>query len=430
MTKSIEKIKDKYKDTGKNKAGMQISDKGDDLFTCSRCGTCLSICPVYRQTLDEGYAPRGKLSLIEAVANDKIPFTEKVSQRLYTCTMCNYCTKECPSGVKIDELFRAVRADLVASKKYPEILDLLKERIKKAYNVTFDSNQGRLDWLKQIPDLKIEEYIKDTAEVVYFVGCVSSFSPRSFVSPRAIIQILKRAGVDFTLLGEDEWCCGFPLLSSGMIGEVKFLAEHNIEMVKNKGAKILITSCPSCYHTWMHEYPDLRAATGDKAGDGVENGAGSGGGDFEIIHISQYLLRLINQKKIKLNPISANQIDLRVTYHDPCDLGRNSGIIEEPREVIRRIPGVNLVEMPFKKLLANCCGGGGNLESLNPQLAAKIAEARVDEIISTKAEIVVSACQQCERTLSNAVKKKKSQIDYKIRVMDISELVLESMQGV
>ena len=329
----------------KIKKKMRISNRGDDLFTCSRCGNCLAVCPVYKQTLEEGVAPRGKLSLIEAVTDGKIPFTEKLSQRLYTCTMCNYCTKECPSGVKINELFKDVRVDLIDEGKYPEILNLLKERIKKAYNVTFDTNQGRLDWLRQVPDINLNDYIKNTAEVIYFVGCVSSFSPRSFVIPRAITQILKKADVDFTLLGEDEWCCGFPLLSSGMIGEGQFLAKHNIEMLKQKGARVLITSCPSCYHTWMHEYPDIVGSGAFrvyKEGDGVENSGTGAQKDFKIMHISQYLLKLIKEKKIKLN-----QINVTVTYHDPCDLGRNSGIVEEPREVIKSITGISMVEMPF-----------------------------------------------------------------------------------
>jgi len=223
-----------------------------------------------------------------------------------------------------------------------------------------------------------------------------------------------------------------------MTAQAQFLAEHNIEMVRKKGAKILITSCPSCYHTWVHEYPDFKSDAGDGSGDG----AGYSAGDFKIMHISQYLLELIKNKKIKLNSINTNRINvcqvnenridknqknIKVTYHDPCDLGRNSGIIDEPREVIKSIPGVDLLELQNKKLQSNCCGGGGNLESLNPQLAAKIAEAKASEIISTGAEILVSACQQCERTLSNALKKKKSQVDYKIKVMDISELVLESI---
>ena len=392
----------------KKSAPPRVSLKGDDLYACSRCGTCLSICPVYKNTLDESMSPRGKLSLIEAVSNKKIDFTDKLSRKVYTCTMCNYCTRECPSGVKIDELFRAARQDLVDDEKYPDILDLLKEKIEKAYNITFDTNQGRLDWLKQIPGTEVSEYLKKTAEVVYFVGCVSSFSPRSFAIPRAIISIFKQAGIDFTLLGEDEWCCGFPLLSSGMQDAVKKFAIHNIEAVASKGAKILVASCPSCFHTWAHEYEEL---TGCRP-------------PFEILHVSQYLARLIEEGKIKLNPVNA-----KITYHDPCDLGRNSSIFEEPRKVIKSIPGIDFVELPMKELQANCCGGGGNLESLNPELAAKIAECKVDEIYSTGAEIVVSACQQCERTMNNAIRKKKNESGAKVKVADLSELVLQSMEA-
>ena len=406
--KNIETKNEKEKIKTAKSRTARVYGKGDDLFVCSRCGNCLAICPIYRQTLDEGFAPRGKLSLIEAVVNDRIEFTEKLSDKIYTCTMCNYCTSECPSGVKVSDLFKAVRSDLVDNKKYPEILDLLKDRIQKAYNVTFDTNQGRLDWLKQIPGTEVKDYLKDSAEVVYFVGCVSSFSPRSFVIPRSIIQIFDRTGVDFTLLGEDEWCCGFPLLSSGMSAESVLLAKHNIEKIRAKDAGILITSCPSCYHTWKHEYEEI---TGEKL-------------DFEILHVSQYLHRLIKEGKI--NP---GRLDLKVTYHDPCDLGRSSGVYEEPREVIRSIPGIEFVELPNKNKQANCCGGGGNLESLNPGLAAKVAAAKAEEVISTGAEVIVSACQQCERTMSTALKKKKNEIDYRIRVLDISEIVLESMNA-
>lgn len=406
MTESAEQKSEKLNDKDKIKTA-RVFEKGDELFSCSRCGTCLSVCPVYKQTLDEGVAPRGKLSLIEAVSSKKVPLTDKLSRRIYTCTLCNYCTKECPSGVKINELFSAVRSDLVDNKKYPEILDFLNERISKAYNITFDTNQGRLDWLKQMPDVNFEDYLKDNAEIVYFVGCVASYSPRSFIIPRSVTQIFKKAGVDFTLLGEDEWCCGFPLKSSGMHDQTINLADHNIKRISDKKAKILITSCPSCYHTWKYEYPEI-------ANEKI---------NFEIMHISQYLDKLIRDKKIKLKPMSA-----KVTYHDPCDLGRNSGIIEEPREVIKSIPGVEFVELSSSGIQSNCCGGGGNLESLNPSLSAKIAEARCTEIISTGADTVVSGCQQCERTISTAIKKKKDEINYKIKVMDISELVNQAME--
>jgi len=386
----------------------RVFKKGDDLFACSRCGTCLAICPVYKNTLDESFAPRGKLSLIEAVANKRIPFTDRLSKKIYTCTMCDFCTSECPSGVKVNELFAAVREDLVENKKYPEVLDYLKDKIEKAYNITFDSNQGRTDWLKQVPGTDIGDYVKQTAEVVYFVGCVSSFSPRSFSIPRAIVKLLKIANVDFTLLSEDEWCCGFPLLGSGMRQEVKTLAEHNIEAVIKRNAKVLLTSCPSCFHTWKHEYEKL---TGIKAG-------------FEIMHVSQYLLKLVKEGAIK-----PGSLNIKVTYHDPCDLGRNSGIYDEPRQLIKSIPDVELIEMASAKKQANCCGGGGNIESLDPALSAKIADNRAEEVLLTGAEIALSACQQCERTMGTALKKKKSEGGVKLKAMDVAELLLKSLES-
>ena len=385
----------------------KISLKADDLFVCSRCGTCLAYCPVYKQTLNESFSPRGKMQILEAVSLGKIEYSDKVSEKIFTCTSCNICQGECPSGVKIENIAGIAREELVEIKKYPEVLDILKERIKKAYNVTFDSNAGRLDWIKQIAEDNPEKYIKPEAEVVYFVGCVSSFSPRSFSIPRAIVQNFEAAGVDFTLLGEDEWCCGFPLENSGIKGIATDFAVHNINAVKSKKAKILVTSCPSCYHTWAHNYKAIFSKDID----------------FEILHISQYLLRLIESGKLELKSIEG-----KITYHDPCDLGRNSGIYDEPRKVIQNIPGIEFVELATNRKLASCCGGGGNLESLNQELASKIALARADEIIGSGADVVITSCQQCNRTIDTALKKKKKEMNSKIKVMDLPELVLASIK--
>ncbi len=392
----------------KEKQKRKISIKKDQLFNCSRCGNCLAVCPIYKQTLDESVTPRGKLSLLEAVDRGVLDYTDRVSGRVYTCTMCNYCTADCPSGVPLDEIFKTARLDLVDSHRYPKILDMLKKRISEGHNVTFDTNEGRADWVKMIQGAKPEDYIKESAEVAYFVGCVSSFSPRAFSIPRAILQLLEKADVDFTLLGEEEWCCGFPLLSSGMEEESRKLADYNIAKIKEKKAKLLLTSCPSCYHTWKHEYRELAR---DKM-------------DFEVMHISQYLLSLIKEGRLELKPLK-----MKVTYHDPCDLGRNSGVYEEPREVIRSVPGLEYVELEKNRAAANCCGGGGNLESLDAELAASIAEAKGREIAAAGVDAVVSACQQCERTIGTALKKKKKELKKKIKVLDISELILKSVEG-
>lgn len=390
------------------KEKFAILEKGDELYSCSRCGTCLAYCPIYKQTLDESLAPRGKMSLLEAVSKGKIEYSDKISEKLFTCTACNICTSECPSGVKLDEMISTAKSDLIDAHKYPQVLDILKERIKKAYNVTFDSNTGRLDWVKQLPEGEPEKYVKAKAEVVYFVGCVSSFSPRSFGIPRSVVGDFDSAKVDYTLLGEEEWCCGFPLINSGIKGVIGDMAKHNTEAVRSKGAKQLVLSCPSCYHTWKHEYPKYLS---EKV-------------DFEILHISQYLLRLIKEGKIKLGPLSG-----KITYHDPCDLGRNSGIYEEPRDVIKSIPGIDFIDMAANRKLANCCGGGGNLESVNQALASKIALAKADEIIETGADIVVTSCQQCNRTIDASLKKKKKETNAKVKVIDLPELVLQSIQS-
>ena len=390
------------------KEQARIFKKYDDLFNCSRCGTCMSFCPVYKNTKDEAVSPRGKLSLIEAISQEKLDFTDAVSDKIYTCTMCSYCESECPSGVKVSELFGEMRQDLVDKEKYPKALDFLKRRLDEAHNVTFDTNEGRIDWVKQIPDTEAEDWLRDEAEVIYFVGCVSSFSPRAFSIPRSIVQLFKEAKLDSGLLGEEEWCCGFPLLSSGMREEAKKLADHNISKVKKRGAKVLITSCPSCYHTWKYEYGKISS---EKI-------------DFEIMHVCQYLPRLIEDGRLVLK-----KLEKRVAYHDPCDLGRNSGVYDEPRNLINSIPGVELVELAAHKDLANCCGGGGNLESLDPDLSGKIAECRAREIIEAGVDILVSACQQCERTLGAALKKLKQEAGGKIKVADISELVLASIKA-
>ena len=146
--------------------------------------------------------------------------------------------------------------------------------------------------------------------------------------------------------------------------------------------------------------------------------------DFEIIHISQYLLKLIEDKKLKLKPL-----DKRVTYHDPCDLGRNSEVYDEPRKVIESIPGVEFIELEANKKLANCCGGGGNLESLDEGLSGRIAQSRAREIIAADVDVLVSACQQCERTLVTALKKLKKEAKRKIKVWDIAELILASINA-
>jgi heterodisulfide reductase subunit D len=244
---------------------------------------------------------------------------------------------------------------------------------------------------------------KKQAEVVYFVGCVVSFYPQSYSIPQSLAAILDRVGVDYLVMGGQEWCCGFPLIIAGMGKAAIESVQHNVEAVRQTGAKQLVTACPSCHHTWQHDYPHI---IGQPLG-------------FEVVHATQMLENIISEAALRLEPLEQT-----VTYHDPCDLGRASGIYEAPRNVIRAIPGIHLVEMEYHHEYSHCCGGGGDVEMADPDLVAAVARRRIGEVKETGAKLLLSACQQCERTLTGAVRREK----LRVRVMDVIELVARQMR--
>src|SRR5450830_76016 len=391
-----------------------------EIDACTRCGNCLDLCPAYAGSGDVAKSTKKKMEVLKRLVDAQYGIfqkifkkkkisdkdIEKISKAAFECTMCSRCEQECFINIKLQDIWLRLREILVEEGKYPEVLDMLREKLLKAHNISFDTNEGRINWINQIAQLPEDKYIKEKAEVIYFVGCVSSFSPRVFKIPRSVVQILKAASIDFGLLGDEEWCCGFPLLTSGFREDFVEFARHNIEKVNKTGAKYLIASCPSCYHMWKHIYPEIHSEFKM---------------EFEVLHVVEYFYKLAKEGKFKLNPV--NQ---KVTYHDPCDLGRNSGIYEEPRNLIKMIPGIEFIELENNRNLSTCCGGGGNVEAVNVQLSENIAKIRAQEIVNSGADVVASSCQQCVRTIAGALKKEKS----KIKAMDISELLLESIEGV
>lgn len=389
-----------------------------EIDACTRCGNCLDLCSAYQGSKDVSISPKKKMEKLKNAVSKEYGLLSKILKRKLTkdeieaishaafaCTMCSRCEVDCHINIKLQDLWLKLREIMVDEGQYPEIMNMMRKRLKKARNVSFDTNEGRTDWIKPVPEVPENMYIKQKAEVIYFVGCVSSFSPRTFKIPRSVVQILQGAEVDFGLLGDDEWCCGFPLMSSGFAKDFEEFAIHNIERVHKTGAKVLLTSCPSCYHMWSHTYAN--AVKDVKM-------------NFKVLHMVQYLYMLAKDGKIKLNPLES-----KVTYHDPCDLGRNSGIYDEPRDLIKMIPGVEFVELENNREYTTCCGGGGNVESIDTELSSNIASIKAKEIIATGADIVTTACQQCVRTIATALKKEKS----RIKAIDISQLVLDSMKA-
>ncbi len=371
----------------------------DEIAKCNRCGFCLAVCPIYAAVGKEWATPRGKNALIRAVIEGKIDWTPEIEESLYRCTGCRLCTQTCFPAVETNQGVLAGRECLVDRRLYPQVIDRVVEAIENHFNISNEPNVNRTMWMETMEGLPENRFQKEKAEVIYFTGCVASFYPMAHKIPQNLVQIFHRAHVDFTLLGGEEWCCGFPLIQAGMKEKMKKLQEHNEEMVRKVGAKTIVFACPSCYHTWKEMYHT----------------------DAELLHSTQLIERLIAEGKI----VFQNGRERVVTYHDPCDLGRNSKVFDPPRNILKKIPGIKLVELENNRQLSMCCGGGGDLEMIDPELSAAIAKRKIEEIQRTGAEEVVTACQQCIRTISGYARKNK----IKLKVRDITEVVLEAMSS-
>ena len=373
---------------------------------CTRCLRCADVCPAFKASEDPSLSSAKKLDTLKKLLKNQRGLLSKLfpkkeiseeewsefSKQVFQCTLCAHCEEVCPVGISLKEIWLSLRSDLVCREFYPKKIDAIVENLENSYNVFDEDNEDRAMWAEDIRGVPDHLYQHDQAEVVYFTGCVASYFPMAQKIPMAFVQILDAAGVNFTLLGEDEWCCGFPLLGAGLKDKAGYLIEHNKEAIKAKGAKEVVFACPSCYQIWRELYKS----------------------DFALSHASNFMLQILREGKVPLK-----KLDLTVTYHDPCDLGRGGRTFEQPREVIRLLPGVRLVEMDHNRENCLCCGGGGNLEMVAPELSSGIAAKKIDDIKDTGAGTVVTSCQQCVRTMTTYARRN----EVNVQVMDLIQLV-------
>ncbi len=378
--------------------GEEITPDLAELRSCIQCGTCSASCPT-------GYAMdltlRQLWKLIQLGLRDEVVN----SRTFWLCTTCRACTVRCPRGIDLTETMLMLKRYAVKEGlQVPDGIGTLREMVTTKYNISGDDNSTRLIWAENLEHMPQGIEAKKGAEVLYFVGCVSAFYPQAYSIPQALVEIFEEAKVDFTTMGGQEWCCGYPLHGAGMKDLVLELALHNVERVKEVGSTKLVATCPSCYYAWKHLYPEL-----------VELPA-----ELEILHATEYLAGLIEEGRIELGPV-----EKIVTYHDPCDLGRKSGIYDAPRLILNRIPGLEFREMARYGEDAMCCGGGGDVEISDREVTGQVGVQRMQQAQDTGAQVVVSACQQCKRTLLTGARQGK----IRMKALDISELVLESMRS-
>jgi heterodisulfide reductase subunit D len=325
------------------------------------------------------------------------------SHTFWLCTACKSCQVRCPRGISLTDTMIALKEYAVTKGiNVPSGMQMLRETLTSAHNISGDKNTTRQIWSENLPRKPLGVAPRRRqANVVYFIGCVSSFYPRVYSIPQSVVQILERANVEFTTLGEDEWCCGYPLYVAGMEDRMAEMVRHNVERVKRIGAERVVFTCPSCYYAWAHLYPSVAEISG-----------------VQLQHATEFLAQMVADNKPALGPVEEV-----VTYHDPCDLGRKSGVYEAPRELLSRIPGLELREMAASRENALCCGGGGDVEVSDPSVSRGVAGRRMAQVEATGARYVASACQQCRRTLQEGARRHK----IRMRAVDVVELLWRSL---
>ncbi|MBI4966148.1 MAG: (Fe-S)-binding protein [Desulfomonile tiedjei] len=383
-----------------------------EIEACTACRICAEVCPAVEAAGEGRLSGIYRLAKLKEILRARTALWRRLfgrrepaasewrdfSQTVFRCTLCGNCQEVCPAGIHLKDLWLDVRQDLNHSLYYPEKIDAIRQNLAESRNVFAEDNEERAEWVEDCDDSSEDGFCKEKAEIVFFTGCVAAFYPVAQQIPVALAEILTVAEVDFTLLGSDEWCCGFPMLGAGLGDQAQDFITHNLAAVAAKGASSVLFSCPSCYQMWQEHYPYP--------------------GHLSIFHSTQFLLRLVREKRLKFKGLP-----FKVTYHDPCDLGRGAREFEAARAVIRSIPGVELVELERNRENARCCGGGGNLEMIDGELSSRITERKIKEIMATGAQAVVTSCQQCVRTITTWVRRN----EVPLQVLDITQLVRKAL---
>lgn len=394
----------------------EIKDITDDLYCCLQCGYCTSICPALEQIGWESSSPRGKLfylkqlnqkGILDKLLRREIELDENLFERLYHCTSCGACNEVCHVNINLSELWEEVKEWMIKEKGFEPMPPhkVLYKRIcdPNKRNPFHDDNDPERDTLaKRAAWLPEEIKLSDKPKVLFFAGCTASYRIQNLA--QGTVKILSKANIPFSILGEKEWCCGSPLLRTGQ-GDIikKEYVKHNVAEIKKTGGKALVTACAGCYNTIKHDWPKIY---GKKL-------------PFKVYHIAEYLEELIKKGQLKFEKPQ----NKKVTFHDPCHLGRHARVFDAPRNVITSIPGVELVEMPRNREMSRCCGAGGGFKIAYNDLAENIAADRVREAQATGAELIVTPCPFCVVNLNAGAKK----ADVPLKTMDLVHFVMQAL---
>ena len=340
-----------------------IKASGGDAFKrCFQCGLCDVVCPWNRVRT---------FSMRKLVREAAFGLTDIEGEEMWLCTTCGKCSQQCPRDVQQIESGIALRRIATEYGVFPTSVKPIRTisgNLVGEGNPFGEERAKRANWAE---GLSVKTFTEGM-DILYFPGCYPSYDARLKKVARATANILNRAGVDFGILGAKENCCGESIRKTGDEDVFKLLAKENIKTFIDNGVKKILVSSPHCYHTFKNEYPEFMV-------------------NFDVVHITQYLFELIDKGKLELK----KEYGKKITYHDPCYLGRHNGIYDEPREVLKRVPGLELNEMSESREDSLCCGGGGGRIWMETPKGERFSDLRLEQAIEVGAEVLVTACPYC-----------------------------------
>jgi Fe-S oxidoreductase len=424
---------------------MALKDCEKDMLRCLRCSECkwipqvqikswrfAQVCPSIGKYNFHAYSGGGKVVMGLAMLTNRIDYTDNYLDILYRCHMCGACDISCKCNKDMEPLSvnQEMRIKAVEDGQLLPVHMMLIDGLKKEDNMLLGKKADRGNWAD---GLNLKNINQEKAEVYFHAGCRYSFDEELWPVARSAVKLLQKAGVDVGIAGNDENCCGGRVYELGYQGEFTKYAENNIEMLRTAGIKTVVTPCADCYYAFKVSYAKLIKMTG-----------------LEVLHITEYLARLIKEGKLKLT----KRIPMTVTYHDPCHLGKlgepfvpwtgvekrvynhvyiydppkawrkgTNGVYQPPRDILNSIPGIKFVEMERIKEYSWCCGAGSGVREAYPDLADYTALERIEEASTTGAEAIVTACGWCKRNFSDTLNKSGNNL----KVYDIVELLEQAI---
>ena len=368
-----------------------IKDSGGETFKlCYQCGLCDTVCP---------WNEVRTFSIRKIIREATFGLTEIESEDIWRCATCGRCVEQCPRGVQQIELGVSLRRIATEYGVFPapvKSIRTISAGLTAQGNPFGEERKNRADWAK---GLSVKTFTEGM-EILYFPGCYPSYDPRMQRVARATVNILNTAGVDFGILGQKESCCGESIRKTGDEELFKRLARENIKTLIDNGVKKIVVSSPHCYHTFKNEYPEFMV-------------------NFEVIHSSQYLFELIDAGRLEIT----KEYRKDITYHDPCYLGRHNGIYDEPREVLKKVPGLELDEMPDSRENSLCCGGGGGRIWMETPKGERFSDLRLEQAIGVGAKVLATCCPYCITNFEDS----RVNMEYEgvLEIKDITEIIQE-----